>query len=105
MPSPYGVRSVSPWRTWTSSGGIPSSSATICANVVSWPWPWVCALIETIALPEGWTRRSAPSFIDMPRMSMCLRGPAPTPSVKKETPMPISSPRARFSACSLRSSS
>jgi hypothetical protein len=22
-------------------------------------------------------------------MSMCLRGPAPTPSVKKDTPMPI----------------
>ena len=31
---------------------------------------------------------------------MCLRGPAPTPSVKNEMPMPISSPRARFSACS-----
>ena len=38
-------------------------------------------------------------------MSMCLRGPAPTVSVKNETPMPISSPLARFSACSLRSSS
>ena len=25
----------------TSSDGMPSSSATICANVVSWPWPWV----------------------------------------------------------------
>ena len=40
-----------------------------------------------------------------PRMSMCLRGPAPTPSVKNDTPMPISSPRARFSACSRRRSS
>ena len=28
---------------------------------------------------------------------MCLRGPAPTPSVKKAMPMPMSSPRARFS--------
>src|SRR5258708_7454551 len=37
VPSPYGDLSVSPWRTSTSSGGIPSSSATICANVVSWP--------------------------------------------------------------------
>ncbi len=36
---------------------------------------------------------------------MCLRGPAPTPSVKKETPMPISSPRSRLDACSARSSS
>jgi hypothetical protein len=37
-------------------------------------------------------------------MSMSLRGPAPTASVKKAMPMPISSPRVRFSACSLRSS-
>ena len=36
---------------------------------------------------------------------MCLRGPAPTASVKKLIPMPISSPRSRFSACSLRRSS
>ena len=28
--------------TSMSSGGMPSSSATIWANVVSWPWPWVC---------------------------------------------------------------
>ena len=28
--------------TLMSSGWIPSSSATICANVVSWPWPCVC---------------------------------------------------------------
>ncbi len=37
-------------------------------------------------------------------MSMCLRGPAPTPSVKKLSPMPMYSPRSRFSACSRRSS-
>jgi hypothetical protein len=43
-------------------------------------------------------------------MSMCLRGPAPTASVKKLIPMPVSgedwSPaaqRARWSACSARS--
>ena len=29
-------------------------------------------------------------------MSICLRGPAPTPSVKKLSPMPISSPRSRL---------
>ncbi len=39
-----------------------------------------------------------------PRMSMCLRGPAPTASVKKLIPMPISGPPlARRSACSARS--
>ena len=36
---------------------------------------------------------------------MSLRGPAPTASVKNATPMPISSPLARFSSCSRRRSS
>ena len=57
------------------------------------------------ALPVGCTRRSQPSAMPRPRMSMCLRGPAPTPSVKNEMPMPMYSPLARFSACSRRSSS
>ena len=105
MPSPYGVVSVSPWMTSTSSTDSPSSAATICANVVSWPCPWVCTLIESCAVPVGDMRSAAPSFMPRPMMSMCLRGPAPTASVKKETPMPISSPRARFSACSARSAS
>ncbi len=63
------------------------------------------ALMLTTALPEACTRRSQPSAMPCPRTSMCFFGPAPTTSVKKETPMPISSPRSRFSACSLRSSS
>ena len=32
--------SVSPSTTLMSVTGMPSSSATIWANVVSWPWPW-----------------------------------------------------------------
>jgi len=36
---------------------------------------------------------------------MCLRGPAPTVSVKNDSPIPMSSPFARFSACSRRRSS
>ena len=88
-----------------SSGEMPSSSATIWAKVVSWPWPWVWQLMLIVALPVPWTRRSQPSAIPCPTMSMCFFGPAPTTSVKKETPMPISSPRSRFSACSLRRSS
>ena len=76
---------------------MPSSWATICANVVSCPWPCDWQLTPSTALPVGWTRRSAPSAMPSPTMSMCLRGPAPTVSVKNEMPMPISSPRARFS--------
>ena len=33
--------------------GCPSSSATICANVVSCPWPCVCTLIASCAVPVG----------------------------------------------------
>jgi len=47
--------------------------------------------------------RSALSNILMPRISKCFEGPAPTTSVNVEMPMPISSPRARFSACSFNS--
>ena len=36
-------------------------------------------------------------------MSKSFDGPAPTTSVKLQMPMPISSPRLRFSACSFRS--
>ena len=52
-----------------SSAGMPSSSATICAKVVSWPWPWVFTPIFRIALPVGWTRSSAESNIRRPAMS------------------------------------
>ena len=69
VPRPYGVLSVSPCCTLMSSGWMPSSSATIWANVVSWPCPWVLELIFRIALPVGWMRSSAPSFILMPMMS------------------------------------
>jgi hypothetical protein len=88
-----------------SSGGMPSSWATIWANVVSWPWPCDCTLMRSTALPVGRMLSCASSFIPSPAMSMCLRGPAPTPSVKNDRPMPIISPRSRFSACSRRSSS
>ena len=69
VPSPYGVLSVSPCITLMSSGWMPSSPATIWANVVSWPCPCVWQLILRIALPVGWIRSSAPSFIFTPMMS------------------------------------
>jgi hypothetical protein len=67
--------------------------------------PWVLTEMPSTALPVGCTRSSAPSAMPRPAMSMCLRGPAPTVSLKNDSPMPISSPRARFSACSARSAS
>ncbi len=93
-----------------SSGWMPISSATICANVVSWPWPWVVTDSRTTALPLGWIRTSQPSAMARPAMSIVSRGPAPTASVKNETPIPIrlcptSPARSRFSACSRRRSS
>ena len=38
-PTPSAIASVSPVRTVTRSASIPSRSAAICANSVSWPWP------------------------------------------------------------------
>jgi hypothetical protein len=86
-------------------GGMPISSATIWANVVSCPCPWLCTDRPDDGLAGRVDPHLAPSAMPRPTMSMCLRGPAPTVSVKNEMPMPISSPRARFSACSRRSSS
>ena len=105
MPRPYGVLSVSPSWTSTSAAGMPSSSATIWAKVVMCPWPWVCTPSFSTALPVGCTRSSAESNMRSPAMSYSAPLPAPTTSVKLATPMPMSSPRARFSACSRRSSS
>jgi hypothetical protein len=74
----------------------------IWANVVSWPWPVDWTPIRAMTFPVGWTRISHESNILMPMMSKSCDGPAPTISVKLLMPMPMSSPRARFSACSFR---
>jgi len=96
---------VSPSSTAMSSAGMPSSSARICAYVVSCPWPCDFVPNRAIAFPVGWIRTSHESNIFSPRMSNVWDGPAPTISVKLEIPIPISSPRARFSACSFRRAS
>ena len=59
VPHPIGVLSVSPWTILTSSTPTPSSSATICANVVSSPWPCGDAPMNTFTLPLGWKRTIA----------------------------------------------
>ena len=79
--------------------------ATIWANVVSWPWPWVFTPSFRMALPVGWTRSSAESIIFSPAMSYCLDGPAPTASVKCATPIPMRRPSSRAAACSSRKAS
>src|SRR5213592_4548338 len=48
---PNGAVSVSPSSTTTSSAGMPSSWLTICAQVVSCPWPCPLAPVRTMALP------------------------------------------------------
>ena len=92
---PNGVWSVSPCSTTMSSAGMPSSWLTICANVVSCPWPWVFDPIFRIALPVGCTRSSAASNILMPRMSYSRLLPAPSGSVIMEMPIPSRLPWAR----------
>ena len=86
VPRPYGVLSVSPSCTSTSSYGMPSSSATIWANVVSWPCPCDLTPSLRIALPVGCTRSSAESNISQAGDVVLLAGPAPTTSVKRRDP-------------------
>src|SRR3974377_1987766 len=77
---PNGAVSVSPSSTTTSSAGMPSSWATIWAQVVSCPWPWVFAPVRRIAFPVMCTLSSAESNILMPRMSYSRLFPAPSGS-------------------------
>ena len=102
---PNGAVSVSPSSTTTSSAGMPSSWATIWAQVVSWPWPWPRAPVRTMALPVMCTLSSAESNILMPRMSYSRLFPAPSGSVMVEIPSPSSRPRFLASACWRRKSS
>ena len=51
-----GDLAVSPWTMSICSSGTPSCSATSCAKVVSWPWPWLCVPVNTVTLPVGCTR-------------------------------------------------
>ena len=44
---------VSPWITSTSSKPTPSWSATICAKVVTWPWPCGEIPITTRTVPAA----------------------------------------------------
>ncbi len=44
-----------------SSGSMPSLSATIIDQEVSWPWPWGVAPLTTWTLPVGSTRTVAAS--------------------------------------------
>ena len=53
---PNGMRPVSPCTTSTLPMSMPSRAATICANVVSWPWPWLCEPVNTVTPPVGFTR-------------------------------------------------
>ena len=58
---PYGPVPVSPWMTSTTSGSTPSRSATICAIVVSRPWPCGEVPVKTVTEPDGCTRTTADS--------------------------------------------
>ena len=48
------------WSTSMSSIGTPSSSATICANAVSWPCPCEVSPVETSTLPLSRPARARP---------------------------------------------
>ena len=63
---PLGETWVSPCSTRMSSNGMPSLSATIWLQAVSWPWPWALDPVTTSTLPVGSMRTEA-----------CSQPPAP----------------------------
>ena len=87
--------------------GTPRVSATICAKVVSWPWPWECVPVQTITEPVGVTRTCADSTRPMPPVAgaVAAEGPNPQISIHVESPMPMYLPFFRPSSCSLRTCS
>ena len=52
VPMPNGETAVSPNRTETSSGSMPSSSQAIWAKVVSIPWPWLWIATSRCIVPS-----------------------------------------------------
>ncbi len=61
VPTAYLKRRVSPVVTVILSNGTPSSSATIWASIVWWPWPCEVSPVETTTLPSVSTRMWPPS--------------------------------------------
>ncbi len=97
-PPEGGLTSVSPWSTRTVEKSTPSSSATICASVVSTLWPLLIELVMTSTVPPTLTRTVVASLDIAP--NAIAEG-----SASREMPMPTRRPSARHCACCARSSS
>ena len=69
VPRPNGTLSVSPWTNRMVSKGTPSHSETICANVVSWPCPWLNVPATIVTVPPG-SKRSSIRSLKTPPCSM-----------------------------------
>ena len=80
MPVPRGTTAVSDWTSRTCSIGMPSSSCTIIANAVSWPWP--CDDVPTVT--------STPPSAAISTLPYSWNRPAAVTSTYDETPMPSS---------------
>ena len=90
VPTPGGTSAESPQTISTAAGSTPSSSAAICANVVSCPWPCGEEPVRTVTRPSGSTRISA------------LSQRPPARSTYMPTPMPTTLPSARARSRSSR---
>ena len=55
---------------------------TSCASVVSWPWPWLCAPVNTVTLPVGCTRM----FADLVEARRAHRASPPPPTARCRRP-------------------
>ena len=83
---------------------MPSSSATICANVVSCPWPWVCTLIASCALPVGrHAQRRAVVHAQAEHVHVLARAGADRLGEERDADPHQLAPRPLPAACSRRS--
>ncbi len=53
VPPPLAIRSLSPCTKRIFSNGIPLRSSRICANAVSWPWPFDWVPTQSSTMPSS----------------------------------------------------
>ena len=97
VPVPRGTTSVSPLSTVIFSTGSPRRSATICAKVVSWPWPCDSEPVRTVASPAGVISTAPNSCSEMPLVTSTY--------TLRPIPSWVAEPFWRRAACCRRRSS
>ncbi len=92
VPMPCLATAVSPWWMVMCSIGTPNWSASICAKVVSLPWPCGDAPVVALIRPS---RSTVTCACSQPPVGRRKEGPSPQTSTYIASPMPTTRPSAR----------